>query len=364
MRRNVIVKTLLFVFILSSLMLTGGPFAKGTANAETYRMVVGAGHPPVMIWIQRLQNFFCEEVAKRVKEKTGHEIKWVHAYGGTVAKPGEVLEAVEGGSLDIGLLGTPFEPAKLYVHNFAYFVPFSITDIEKMSEVGLKVYDAVPFLKDVFEQKYNQKYLTAIASSGNVMVGSFPWTQVSELQGKKIGGAGPNLVWIQAVGAVPVQVTFVDAYTNGKTGVVDAGLSSPGPTVALKLYEVSDYYVDCGFGATVPSVLTVNLDKWKSLPDEIKEILLQVAREFTFDQARALTDQDEKAVGFLKSKGMKVSVLSKEERAKWAAKLPDIPNDSAKRAEEMGMPGAEVLRTFIELQEKAGHEFPRRWEIK
>jgi len=28
-----------------------------------------------------------------------------------------------------------------------------------MSDVGLKVYDEVPYLKDVFEQKYNQKYL-------------------------------------------------------------------------------------------------------------------------------------------------------------------------------------------------------------
>ena len=364
MKKNRIIKALLFLFIITSLMLNWSPFTKGTAEAKTFRLIIGAGHPPVVIWIQRLQSFFCAEVAKRVKEKTGDEIKWVHAYGGTVAQVGEVLEAVQGGSLDLGLVATPFEPTKLYIHNFSYFVPFSLNDIMQMSDVGLKVYDEVPYLKDVFEQKYNQKYLSALAGGGYVMSGNFAWKTIDDLKGKKIGGAGPNLTWIKAVGAVPVQVTFANAYTIAKTGVTDAGLTQASPLVSLKLYEIAEYFADCGFGAVVPSCLTINLDRWKELPDEVKEIMLKVSREYSYDQARAVKRQDERAVKFLKKKGMKMYTLPFEERVKWANKLPDIPSDSAKKGDQMGMPGTEVIKRFISLQEQAGHKFPRRWVVK
>lgn len=364
MKKNGVFRSLFFLIVLASLMFNWTPFTRGAAEAKTFRLVIGAGHPPVVIWVQRLRDFFCVETAKRVKEKTGHELKWIHAFGGTVAKMGEVLEAVEGGSLNVGLIGAPFEPTKLFIHNFSYFVPFSLNDIEKMSEVGLKLYSDVPYLKDVFEQKYNQKYITGLATSGNVMVSSFPWKTIEDLRGKKIGGAGPNLTWIKSLGAVPVQVSFVDAYTNAKTGVVDAGLSTPGPTMAFKLYEVSEYYAECGFGSVLPSILTFNLDTWNGLPDEVREIILQVGREFAYDQAKAGKALDEKAVKFLKTKGMKIYSLPHEERVKWAEKLPDIPNENAKKADQMGMPGTEVLKAFIALQEKAGHKFPRQWVVE
>ena len=71
------------------------------AHAETFRLTIGAGHPvPAASWVAPMQSFMQVEVKKRVEQKTGHKIEWVEAYGGSVAKLGEVLEAVENGLMD------------------------------------------------------------------------------------------------------------------------------------------------------------------------------------------------------------------------------------------------------------------------
>ena len=49
-----------------------------------------------------------------------HKIEWTEAFGGSVCKLGECLEAIESGLIDIGDAHAPFEPAKMLAHNFAY----------------------------------------------------------------------------------------------------------------------------------------------------------------------------------------------------------------------------------------------------
>ncbi|MHC4362931.1 MAG: C4-dicarboxylate TRAP transporter substrate-binding protein, partial [Planctomycetota bacterium] len=61
-------------------------------------------------------------------------------YGGTIAKLGGVLEAIEAGVLDMGLVAYPFEPAKLFLHNFSYHVPFGTPDPLQAQRVGARMH--------------------------------------------------------------------------------------------------------------------------------------------------------------------------------------------------------------------------------
>jgi TRAP-type C4-dicarboxylate transport system substrate-binding protein len=94
------------------------------ASAETINLRIGAGHPATATWITTIREFFMPEFAERVKNETDHEIQWTEAWGGSVCKLGECLEAIEAGLLDMGDLQTPFDPSKLMAQNFSYFVPF------------------------------------------------------------------------------------------------------------------------------------------------------------------------------------------------------------------------------------------------
>jgi TRAP-type transport system periplasmic protein len=96
-----------------------------TTQAKTYQLSMVAGHPPVFLWVSLSSEFFIPEVNKRLKEAGGKdEIKWNEGYGGTVAKIGGVLEAIEMGVADIGFVGTLFEASKMPLHNVSYMTPF------------------------------------------------------------------------------------------------------------------------------------------------------------------------------------------------------------------------------------------------
>ena len=99
-------KLLTVTLILSVLLvLAWMPFTENSAYAKTYRLRIGAGHPEAAaIWVKRLREFFAAEITKRTEASTDHEIDWVYGFGGSVAKIGEVLEAVQDGILDVGLV--------------------------------------------------------------------------------------------------------------------------------------------------------------------------------------------------------------------------------------------------------------------
>src|SRR5512137_1550268 len=122
-------------------LVVGLLLAPAGAPAETFRLTIGAGHPvDASAWITSMRDYLQVEVKKQVESKTPHKIEWVEAYGGSIAKLGEVLEAIESGLMDIGDVHIPFEPAKLMANTFSYFIPFGTTDILVATKAAYKVY--------------------------------------------------------------------------------------------------------------------------------------------------------------------------------------------------------------------------------
>lgn len=276
-------QTLMIGFLALSLAL----FSASGAYAKNYRMTIGAGHPAdAAIWVGAVRDFFAPEVKKRVEAAGKDKIEWVDAYGGSVAKLGGVLEAVQDGILDVGFIVYPFEPTKLFLHNMGYYIPFGSPDVMQAAKITQKVHEDFAYLRDVFEKKYNQKFLGVGVISSYHLVTTFPWKDVSELKGKKIAAAGPNLPWIKAVGAVPVQSNLNEAYTSLQTGVYEGWIMNIDATVGFKLYEVAPNYAFTGFGAVPVGAIVMNLDKWNLLPKEIQDILLQVEKSTTPSKPR------------------------------------------------------------------------------
>jgi hypothetical protein len=84
-------------------------------------------------------------------------------------------------------------------------LPFGTMSPEKSVKMARAVYNKVPYLSQVFEDKYNQRLLAVIADNGYNLGTSFEWSTINDLKGKKIAGAGLNLKWLEYAGAVPVQ---------------------------------------------------------------------------------------------------------------------------------------------------------------
>jgi TRAP-type C4-dicarboxylate transport system substrate-binding protein len=341
-----------------------GLASAGRATAETYKLTIGAGHPAdAAVWITAMRDFLAPEISKRVAQKTTHKIEWVSAYGGSVCKLGECLEAVEGGLVDIADLHVAFEPSKLMAHNFPYFVPFGSPDPVVAAKAARQVYDTVPELKKMLEDKYNQVFI-GIGSVGNYnLVTTFAWDKVEQLKGHKIAAAGPNIPWLRAVGAVPVQSNLNEAYTSFQTGVYDGWVMFPDATVGFKLHEVAKNYTFTDFGAIPNVLLTINKDTWRKLPKDVQAIVLEVGREFTEVQTRMGAEKGRLSTETMKAAGVNVRSLSDAEKVKWANALSDIPNEKTAEINKAGQPG-KAVGEYIKALKAAGVKMPRDWTIK
>lgn len=227
-----------------------------------------------------------------------------------------------------------------------------------------RVYDRVPYLSDVFEQKFNQKLLALAADNGYNLGTSFEWNELSDLKGRKLAGAGLNLKWLEFAGAVPVQSSLPEAYTSMSTGVYNGWIMFPDGYLNFKLYEPGKYYTLIGFGAMTWNGLTINKRRFDSLPDDVKSIILEVAREYELKTGQTNSVNYTRQLEQLKKEGTVIKELPEDVRIKWANSLKDWPQELANELNKRGLPATQVLNAAIEEAEKLGYKWPLRYIVK
>ena len=203
------------------------------ANAETYKLTVATGHPPIIPWVKVLDEFYLPEVNRLLEERGSEDrVEWNPAYGGSLAKIGGVLEAVEQGIADVGIVGAVFEPSILPLQIVSYYTPFVSGDISTVVEVVDEMHAEVPAMAKAWDD-FNQVYLTGIGVDNFNLFTKEKVTSLEELNGKKIGGAGPNLNWIEGYGASGVQIDLTTIYNDLQTGIYDGVLLFPSSAAAI-----------------------------------------------------------------------------------------------------------------------------------
>ena len=356
---GLLVRALALAFIAA--MATGG-----MAEAKRITLRIGTGHPAgPAVYATALRDYFVPEVKRRVAAETEHKINFVEGYGGSIAKVAETLEAVQQGILDIGGYCVCFEPAKLFLHNFMYYAPFGPQDSERSIAIARRIYDSHPWLAGQLEKRYRQKLL-ALNGWDNYHLGTVkPWNTVADLKGVKIGGAGPNLPWLEYAGAIPVQSTLPDGYMAMQTGVYSGWLMFPSAYYSFKFHEPAPFYTRIGFGAMGGAVvITMNNRSLKRLPEEVRKIILEVGRAYETHAAKKLNDGQIKGLVDLRKAGATVRDLPANVRKEWALSLKDFPQRMAHDADKRGMPGSEIMRDYIRAVTDDGYVWPVNYVVK
>ena len=338
----------------------------GGQNTDTYTLRIGSGHPAgPAVYATQLRDYFVPEVERRVAQETQYKVRFVEGYGGSIASAAETLEAVQSGILDIGGYCVCFEPSKLFLHNFMYFTPFSPQDSLASVSLARKVYETHPWLEEQLNSDYKQRLL-ALNGWDNYHLGTVnPWTSIADLRSVKIGGAGPNLPWLEYAGVIPVQSSLPEGYLALETGVYDGWLMFPSAYYSFKFHEPAPYYTLIGFGAMGGAVIvTMNNKRFDKLPPEVQKIIEEVAREYEQKAAQSLNDRQVKGLEDLRNSGADVRTLPAETRAIWARSLAGFPNDMAQEANSRGMPGSAVMKTYLDEITGSGHEWLLEYDIE
>ena len=178
-----------FKLFLSSLAIVAACAAGGSAAAATYNVTFAGGHATHLPWMKAIKEFYIPEVDKRLAGMGGqHKIVWNQAFGGTVAKVRGVLEAVQEGVTEMGMVYTIFEPAKLPLLAVTFMAPFGTDDVPLVSRILVEMNDEMEALRAEWG-KHNQVFLGAVAADTDHIWTKFPVTSIASLTRTKRGRA-------------------------------------------------------------------------------------------------------------------------------------------------------------------------------
>ncbi|MEP1933385.1 MAG: C4-dicarboxylate ABC transporter, partial [Roseibium sp.] len=160
------------------------------AAEETISAVVIDGYPDRALWVKEFSNFFIPEVDKRLAETGNYKMNWQENYGGSIVKPKGVLEGVQLGLGDIGIVTTIFHSSKLPSQGISGSTPFVASDARAVAKAVDEIAREYPAMQNEFAAQ-NQVYLaTGVVLDTYQLFCSEPVEAVAALEGRKIAGAG------------------------------------------------------------------------------------------------------------------------------------------------------------------------------
>lgn len=332
------------------------------AAQETINLTVVSGFSPSVAAVKMLQESFIPTVDAELAKAGDYKINWQEAFSGTLATPGGELEAVQTGLADVGVIVTAIHADKIPLYLIGYVTPFTTTDMVLVHNVVDGLVEKYPAFKETWD-KFDQVTLSASGIADNYIVcSSKPIESVDDIDGLKIGGIGPNLRWVEPIGAVGVNANLGNFYNMTQTGVTDAILVWGESVVSLKFYEVCPYYFNANLGGANTYAVNVNKSKWEQLPEEVQAALKTGAEAYSVAIGEFAAELGEKAIATFKESGGTVVDIDEQERLDWAAELPNIAQEWAENLEAKGIPGKAILHDYMEAMRAADQPIARQWD--
>ncbi|WFE91785.1 C4-dicarboxylate TRAP transporter substrate-binding protein [Roseibium porphyridii] len=332
---------------------------------ETIKAVVIDGYPARALWVKEFTNFFIPEVDKRLAETGNYKMDWQESYGGSIVKPKGVLEGVKLGLGDIGIVTTIFHSSKLPSQALAAVTPFIAPDSRAVAKAVDEIAKEFPTMQKEFEAQ-NQVYLaTGVVLDTYQLFSKDPVNSLKDVEGSKVAGAGMNLRYLEGIeGAAGVRGGLTDFYNMLQTGLVDNAMLWPEAAKTFKIAEVAPYMLKADLGAVNSKTITVNKDYWDGLPDEVKNVLQEVAVEYRDHVAGIAMDRaDASRSAFVESGGTVVD-LDPAERKNWAEAMPNIAVEWAAELDSKGEPGSDMLKAYMTKLQEAGYSPVRDWSAE
>lgn len=330
------------------------------ALADTIPVTVVNGHPPVFLWVKHLSETFIPAVNAAL-EGTGHTIEWTEAYGGSLAAVGGELDALEDGLAEVGIVPTVFLPNKLPLQNVTYNTPFGPSDPQMVMEAMEALNAAVPGMLETWHA-YDVEYLGGgFALDNYLLMTTFPVRSIDDLAGRRIAAPGPAVNWLSGTGAVGAAGNLTTYYNDIQTGVFEGVIVFATAAAPARLHEVAPYVTVTDFGAQYAGGLAANRTWFQAQPAEVQAALRAGAAAY---QAAYIAEQSQRvaaAMAVIAADPERLHVLAPEERARWAAALPDIAGTWAAAADAAGLPGTAVLTAYIAHLQAAGAALGRDW---
>ncbi len=128
-----------------------------------------------------------------------------------------------------------------------------------------------------------------------------------DLQGLKIRVQKSNtsIEMVKHLGGSPTPISYGELYTALQQGVVDGAENNPPSFETSRHYEICKYYT-LDEHTMVPDIVIINMDFWKALSDEQREIIQKAADESALYQRQLWKEKTEESLDIVKKAGVEI----------------------------------------------------------
>jgi TRAP-type transport system periplasmic protein len=265
--------------------------------------------------------------AREVEKRTDGRYKIQNFYAGALGAERESIEGVQLGTLDLTMTSTG--PVPNFVPEVAILdIPFLFRDYAH----ARTVLDG-PIGQDMLK-KFDAKGITALAWGENgfrhMTNNRHPVNTPDDLKGLKMRTM-ENPIHIQAYrqfGILPTPMAFTEVFTALQQGTVDGQENPLSVITAAKLEQVQKYLSLTGHVYS-PALILMSKAQFDKLSPADKQAFLDAAKEAVKANRARIDDDERRAVGDLRAKGM--TVVDTLDKAPFQTALTPVYVDFGKR---------------------------------
>lgn len=262
-------------------MLFGG--AVLAADKKVYRWKIQSLFPRGDVSTDNLTHFV-ESAAKR----SNGRLKISVFAAGEIVGGKQLFEATKRGTLQMLHGAPPAWSGLVPVGGVEFGLPYQwIVPQEKTFEgkaEAIRKFFLESGFADLLREEYGKHnlYWLDIHTYGPVpfFLSKKPIVTCDDMQGLKIRDGGIWVIWHNMLGARGVDMPGSEAYMGLKLGTIDAVNWDVGAVTSLKWHEVAPYWVRGEENEHSFGHIMVNMDAWKSLPDDLKNALKGAAKDY------------------------------------------------------------------------------------
>ena len=327
---------------------------------ETLRLTVASGHPEVFLWVKHMKETFIPTVDAELARHGEVEIEWTQAYGGTLMSLGAEASAMRDGLVDVAMASGVFDPSNMGILNITYAMPFGPTDPELVTsavESGLMETEG---LLDQLAEDTGVVYIGGGVAIDNYNIAAkMPLRTRADMRGVRIGGAGPNLGWLDSTNAVGVEGSYVSFYNDINTGVYDGNIGWITANTPANLHEVAPYWNQIDFGAMYIGGMGISQSLWESFSDNTKNAFRVAAQAYSEAYFEEQAANYEAATEAMIEGGGEIVEFDRDEREAWINEMQNPVTAWRQAALDRGEPVDELLEAYQANLEEAGFTFIR-----
>ena len=283
-----------------------------------------------------------ETFARAVTDKTNGAFTVKVFPGETMVKVPEMYDAVRQGAVEMCVVGIGIFEG---LHPALAEYPLSYDSIEANAAAAKPLLDL--FSREIFEKYLNMKGLAAYTTGAQELLSNRPVRTLEDWKGLLVGTGNPQgSALVSALGGAPVTMFWTDFYSGLSRGTVDAVLNSMRSDVVFKLIDNAEY-VTLFYGQPTFLSYNINLDTWKKMPPNVRQIFTDEAQkacdEMNAYQIKAWKETDRQTLIDL---GAEIYDVPEAERARWKSVVQPYID---KKITALGSLGAQIK----EIMDKA-----------